>query len=68
MRQKPYEYLNPRPRFRFSYWWQDTTGELWHEIRDAETQDTGHVHIHIPEEHARWLRGQVSIVKVSEEK
>lgn len=57
-----HEYLNPRPQFRVSYWWQDGS-EMKHETRVVMTQDTGHLHLYIPEEHARNLRGDITVVR-----
>ena len=67
--KEPYQYLSPRPLFRVSYWWQGPKGlgDMLHETMTVQTQETGHVHIYIPEEHARFLRGQVTIVRLAPE-
>jgi len=66
--KESYQYLDPRPRFRVSYWWQkDIAGNMCCESMTVQTQETGHIHIYIPEEHARFLRGQVTIVRLAPE-
>lgn len=66
MRQKSssgYERLDPRPKFRVSYWWGNGSSKLKSELLEVQMQDAD-LHIHIPEEHARYLRGQITIVRI----